>query len=83
MNIDDKIEAKVKAIDAKMKDGKGIDLFKLQSCSREMQHMGPMGMRGCNKEEEDEAIKSGSNMIQKLMLLQALNLFEESIVTEK
>lgn len=79
MNIDEKIKAKVESIDKKMEKGTGIDLLKLQSCSRDMQHMGPIGMRGCNHPEEDESIKSGSTMIQKLMLLQALNLFEESI----
>ena len=82
MNIDDKIEAKVKAIDEKMKDGTGIDLFKLQSCTQQMHGMGSFGMRGCKHDEEDKSVKSASLLIEKLMLLQSLNMFEESISTK-
>jgi len=83
MNIDDKIMAKIESIDKKMKDSSGIDLLKLQSCARELQHMGPIGMRTGHHETNDEAIDKGSRMIEKLMLLQSLNIFEESIAIDK
>ncbi len=84
MNIDEKIEAKVKAIDEKMKDGTGLDIFKLQSCTREMGNLGGgFGMSGYTSKELDETLKSAGTMIAKLMMLHSLNIFEESIAVKK
>lgn len=81
-NLDQKIEAKIKDIDEKMKDGVGLNLQKLQMCFSNMNHMGPiMPSRGCDK-FDDESLEQGTKTINKLMLLQALNIYESAIANE-
>ena len=81
MNVDDKIKAKIESIDKKMVGNAIIDQFKLQSCARDLGHMGSIGHRNtCDLKEG--SIKTGNEMIEKLMLLQVLSIFEKSITNE-
>ena len=81
MNIDERINAKVESIEGKIKEGKDLDLGKLQSCSKEMCQMMPAGASGavvCSTGIENETLKSGVLIIEKLILLKVLNLVEKA-----
>ena len=81
MNIDDKLDQKINKIDEKMAKGIGIDLLKLQSCAQQMMHMGPIG-HPHKLESGDETLDRAHLLLNKLMTLQMMNIFEESITTE-
>lgn len=81
MNIDEKLEEKIKKIDKKMARGTGIDLLKLQSCAQQMMHMGPIG-HPHRPESGDETLDKAHLLLNKLITLQMMNIFEESITTE-
>lgn len=78
MNIDDKIKAKIESIDKKLEGDAGINLIKLQSYSRDLEQMGNL-CQGNKTGMEKSSIKDANQMIAKLMHLQVLAIFEDSI----
>jgi len=78
MNVDDKIKAKIESIDKKLEGDAGINLIKLQSYSRDLEQMGNL-CHGNNTDMKKSSIKDANQMIAKLMHLQVLAIFEDSI----
>ncbi len=81
MNIDEKLEAKIKSLDEKIKDSPKVNVLKLQQCM-ETRHMGlPIG-NPHKVDTGDEGLDAAHLMISKIMTLHFMNALEESLESE-
>ena len=81
MNIDEKLDAKIKSLDEKIKDSPKVNVLKLQQCM-ETRHMGlPIG-NPHKADSGDEGLDAAHLMISKIMTLHFMNALEESLESE-
>lgn len=81
MNIDEKLEAKIKSLDEKIKNHPKVNVLKLQQCM-ETRHMGmPIG-NPHKVDSGDDGLNAAHIMISKIMTLHFMNALEESLEAE-